>query len=31
MYWNTQLDISAHVLHALNTAYRSAGAKKPGG
>jgi Skp family chaperone for outer membrane proteins len=30
MYWNTQLDISQHVLHALNTAYRSAGAKKPG-
>jgi Skp family chaperone for outer membrane proteins len=28
MYWNPQLDISAHVLTALNTAYRNA-AKKP--
>jgi Skp family chaperone for outer membrane proteins len=30
LYWNPQLDISAHVLHALNTAYRNAGTKKPG-
>ncbi len=29
LYWNPSLDISGHVLHALNTSYKSAAAPAP--